>query len=361
MPIVITLMPRKPEIFTVSALEKLGFRIAQRLFDVRSLGGHMKNRVQNFVVARTESPLTVLISIRDMCVAEGDIKSMLFIRGETNSVLESIGLDELLLVHRIDSEYPKSGEKSFLFSAAAPKTTRNAELLEGFIEEEKIPADLKCSLSCVLMDTPVYIQGKPELKYDRAHLIFWLYQQEEMCCPYRKIPITIRDIVKDDVTQEEIKRFVSTTIEHTLKTAALLKRYKCTEERTPENFALALRRTAAHNCVEDLSFFITQTPDLNMQDTGRTQRTALHWAGMKGGLACAQALFQAGADPEILDGAKENPYTCASKSQEGNLETTAFLHDATSSSRVIRFFKENQVFPDAVSKLIIEYASLPRR
>lgn len=67
-----------------------------------------------------------------------------------------------------------------------------------------------------------------------------------------------------------------------------------------------LRNAATNNQVADLKKFIKFVKNIDAQDTNpKVQRTALHWAAVKGHDECCQLLLESGANPNILDAAGE--------------------------------------------------------
>lgn len=77
----------------------------------------------------------------------------------------------------------------------------------------------------------------------------------------------------------------------------------------------ALRNAAANNQVDDLHYFLKKVCNINAVDQGVNQRTALHWACLKGHVACVAALLDAGANPQLEDATRKSPKDLASSKE----------------------------------------------
>jgi hypothetical protein len=83
--------------------------------------------------------------------------------------------------------------------------------------------------------------------------------------------------------------------------AKLIKKYNLPDA-SQISLEKGLRNAASNNKIEDLKCFITYVKNLDAKDTNpKMQRTALHWAAIKGNSECYQLLIQAAVDPMISD------------------------------------------------------------
>jgi predicted nucleotidyltransferase len=91
----------------------------------------------------------------------------------------------------------------------------------------------------------------------------------------------------------------------------LMKKYELANTSQPM-LEKGLRKAAVNNQVEDLQKFIVKVSNINAQDSGAHKKTALHWAVIKGHVACVQSLIAADARLDIEDGEGKTAISYAS-------------------------------------------------
>ncbi len=113
--------------------------------------------------------------------------------------------------------------------------------------------------------------------------------------------------IKYLINSTEEKKIVnnSNTFFDNVKIAPLIKKYGLPDS-TQKSFEQGLRNAAANNKIDDLKIFIKLVKNINAQDVNpNVQRTALHWAAIKGHKECYQLLINADANPDIPEAAGE--------------------------------------------------------
>ncbi len=93
----------------------------------------------------------------------------------------------------------------------------------------------------------------------------------------------------------------SSSLFETTEIQMLVKKYSLPDN-SQASLEKGLRKAATNNNIDDLKKFIKLVKNINAQDTNpNVQRTALHWAAIKGHDTCYNLLLESGADRNIPD------------------------------------------------------------
>ncbi len=102
--------------------------------------------------------------------------------------------------------------------------------------------------------------------------------------------------------------FINTLFNTRFSEISLLVKKYALPSHTQPSLEQGLRYAAATNKINDLKLFIKYVNNINAQDQKKdSQKTALHWAMMKGHHDCCRLLIDAGASADIKDASGKKP------------------------------------------------------
>jgi hypothetical protein len=158
------------------------------------------------------------------------------------------------------------------------------------------------------MDTPVYSADNPDIKYDKNHLLFSLYTNDELKDPFTRTSQNIKTgIETDHVLKKEIKEFVKRVLKECLdkkmkRFTETVKKY-VNAEISIDNIDKSFRMAAADDCVTDMKIIAERISSVNAKDKNeKKEYTALHWAVKRSALnAITYLLGLPNIDPDEKD------------------------------------------------------------
>lgn len=299
----ITIKPINPELFDLYQMDNIAKGLLMELKTRRFLFGLMERShidLNEAVMEITYFGITSSPNNEDRSAVIN------YMAREFSAILNDIGLNEVCFLSGISTRV-ENGDKVITTSEFKPTITRNGLLLSEHVKDEEIPEEYLCNMSQQLIDEAVHITTRPDVKYNAAHLRYWLFTQNYPQDPLSRVAIDpVRDVIVDVDLNNKIREYVNKNLREGLekrkqKFLDIMKHYQQTTI-TQAALEKAFRRAAAENNTENLNELMRKTHNINAQDDNPLSRkTAMHWAVKNGALNTIKLLLQKKAKTDIVD------------------------------------------------------------
>lgn len=246
-------------------------------------------------------------------------------------MLHEMGLSEVCYVYAA-SHQPNDNDIIIPLEKFRPSETKNSLLLSNLIEDKDIPETWLCQLSNHLMDEPVYTISRPDITYEKKHLIYWLYSKNQPKDPLTQIILDpIKDVIEDKLKKAEIDNFVKEQIKNGLLKkqqlfVSTVKKYVdenlTLQNITQTNIDKAFRNAAAKfdgDYIEDMNILSAKILSVDAcDDNPHRKRNAMHWAILRNKTKTVEWLLKKNARIDITDasGKTARDYACQSDNPE---------------------------------------------
>lgn len=229
-------------------------------------------------------------------------ETMNFIVRDLTWIIKSSGLGEYLFVSGA-SKRPEAGDRVFSTLYLKPSSTIHSAMLKDYKGE--LPENHTCSLTQEIIDEPVYLRTKPDIKYELLQLRFWLFTQNKFIDPFTRLSINpYEDIIEDN----ELKLQIQATVRQKFKELMQAEKQALLDMLTSYNLTTsiddmqkALRIAASKDNVDALKMLLSRVK-VNAQDTNpQNLKTALHWAVIKQSINSIKLILKFGGRFDIKD------------------------------------------------------------
>ncbi len=225
-----------------------------------------------------------------------------FVSRDLSWIIKSCGLGEYLFVSGAGKR-PEAGDKVFSTIYLKPTSTIHSAMLKDYKGE--LPVNHTCSLTNEIIDEPVYLRTRPDIKYELLQLRYWLFTQNHFQDPFTRLPINpYEDIIEDSELKLQIQATVKQKFKELMQAEKqalldMLASYNLTT--SIDDMQKALRIAASKDNVDALKMLLSRVK-VNAQDTNpQNLKTALHWAVIKQSTASIKLILKYGGRFDIKD------------------------------------------------------------